>query len=166
MKNQLKAGILWLLLIVFDQIVKLWVLASLKGKEAIVLIKDVLELRYVENRGAAFGIFQNKQWFFVIVSIIVLIALILIARNIPDSERYVFLKISMYFIAAGAVGNMIDRIFRRYVVDFIYFKLIDFPVFNVADIYVTCAAILLILLLIFYYKDEELEEILSFRKHS
>ena len=61
------------------------------------------------------------------------------------------------FIASGAVGNMIDRVALGYVVDFFYFELIDFPIFNVADIYVTCATIILAILILFYYKDEELD---------
>jgi signal peptidase II len=65
------------------------------------------------------------------------------------------MRFLMVFIAAGAVGNMIDRVFLGYVRDFLYFSLIDFPIFNVADIYVTCATILLILLLLFYYKEED-----------
>ena len=62
----------------------------------------------------------------------------------------------MVLIFAGAIGNFIDRIRQGFVVDFLYFELIDFPIFNVADIYVTVGCILLILLLLFYYKDEEL----------
>lgn len=159
MKNQIKAVIVWIALILLDQMSKLWVLKTLKEKDPIVLIKNVLELRYLENRGAAFGIFQNKQWFFVIITIIVLIALIYISRRIPMEKRYIWLNLCIYFIGAGAVGNMIDRVFRTYVVDFIYFKLIDFPIFNVADIYVTCSAFLLIYLILFYYKDEEIDVI-------
>ncbi|MDY2590860.1 MAG: signal peptidase II, partial [Agathobacter sp.] len=62
---------------------------------------------------------------------------------------------------AGAIGNLIDRIVNNYVVDFFYFKLIDFPIFNVADIYVTIAAFLFIVLGFFYYKEEDFEIIFS-----
>ena len=61
------------------------------------------------------------------------------------------------FLSAGAVGNLIDRLFRGFVVDFIYFKIIHFPVFNVADIYVTVSSVLLICLLFFYYKEDDFE---------
>ena len=61
---------------------------------------------------------------------------------------------------AGAIGNMIDRTLLNYVVDFLYFSLIDFPIFNVADIYLTCATIALGILIIFYYKEDELDLIL------
>ena len=63
------------------------------------------------------------------------------------------------FLSAGAIGNYIDRVSNNYVVDFIYFSLIDFPVFNVADIYVTVAIFFLLILILFYYKDEDLDEI-------
>ena len=70
----------------------------------------------------------------------------------------------MLFFTAGAIGNFIDRITQQYVVDFLYFKLIDFPIFNVADIYVTCAAFAMILLGFFYYKDEDVERIFPSKK--
>lgn len=78
-------------------------------------------------------------------------------------KRYHWLKICVIMITAGAVGNMIDRITQGYVVDFLYFKLINFPIFNVADIFVTTATALLFVVLCFYYKEEELE-IFSFSK--
>lgn len=65
---------------------------------------------------------------------------------------------------SGALGNMIDRVFRGYVIDFIYFSLIDFPVFNMADIYVVCGGILLVIFVFFKYKKEDDFDFLSFRK--
>ena len=159
MHKYIKAGLGWLALILLDQGIKLWALRNLRGKNPIVLIKGVLE-----NRGAAFGIFQNRQWFFILVTLIVLAGLFFLSGRIPRDRKYLPLKICLYLIAAGAVGNLIDRVFRSYVVDFIYFKLIDFPIFNVADIYVTVSAILLVLLMLFFYKEEDLEQIFSFGK--
>lgn len=164
MKKYIKTFFALLLFILLDQVVKLWVLARLKGQQPIVLIKNVLEFQYVENRGAAFGMLQNQRIFFLIMTIGVLIALVLLEKKIPQESRYFWLRFCMFFVAAGAVGNMIDRVYRHYVVDFIYFKLINFPVFNVADIYVTCSAFLLIFLVIFYYKEEELDRIFSKEK--
>ena len=71
------------------------------------------------------------------------------------------LKIAAVLIYAGAIGNFIDRIRQSYVVDFFYFKVINFPIFNVADIYVTCSAIFLAVLLIFCYKEEDLYQLLK-----
>ena len=159
MHKYIKAGLGWLALILLDQGIKLWALRNLRGKNPIVLIKGVLEFRYLENRGAAFGIFQNRQWFFILVTLIVLAGLFFLSGRIPRDRKYLPLKICLYLIAAGAVGNLIDRVFRSYVVDFIYFKLIDFPVFNVADIYVTVTAFAFVLLGLFYYKDEDFNRI-------
>ncbi len=164
MHKYLKAGLGWLALILLDQGIKLWAIGTLRDKDPIVLIKGVLEFRYLENRGAAFGIFQNRQWFFILITLIVLAGLFFLSGRIPQDRKYLPLQICFYLIGAGAVGNLIDRVFRSYVVDFIYFKLIDFPIFNVADIYVTVSAILLILLLLFFYKEEDVEQIFSFGK--
>lgn len=147
------------LLVLLDQLTKWWAIVTLKEDGPTPLISGVLELLYIENRGAAFGILQNQRWFFLVITVIVLAALCWLIPRIPGEKRFLGLRICMYGIGAGAVGNMIDRIFRGYVVDFIYVKLIDFPVFNVADIYVTCAAVGVILLALFYYKDEDFERI-------
>ena len=72
-------------------------------------------------------------------------------------KKYIPLKILCGMITAGGIGNLIDRVRLNYVVDFIYFSLIDFPVFNVADIYVTTSMILLLILVFFYYKDEDFQ---------
>ena len=159
MNRGLKAGIGCVLLIILDQLTKLWVLDALRGQEPVTLLPGVFQLLYVENRGAAFGILQNKQWFFVIITVAVLAALLWVLPKIPAERHFLPLSLCLCFIAAGAVGNMIDRIFRGYVVDFLYFQLIDFPVFNVADIYVTTASVVLILLILFLYKEAEFARI-------
>ena len=164
MHRRLKTGLLWLALILADQWTKLWALKALRGKDPIPLIPGVLELSYLENRGAAFGIFQNRQWFFILVTLLVLAGLIYLSGRIPDDRRYLPMRICFYLIGAGAVGNLIDRIFRTFVVDFIYFRLIDFPIFNVADIYVTTAAVLLVVLVVFFYKEEDMDQVFSFGK--
>ena len=161
MRRWMKFFMALILLIAPDQIVKQWVMAVLKPGGPIVFIPGVLELTYVENRGAAFGILQNRQWFFVVVTVAVLAGVLWIYPRIPEKRRFLPLRLCACFIAAGAIGNMIDRISRGYVVDFIYFRLINFPVFNVADIYVTCSAFALAFLFLFYYKDQELNEIIS-----
>lgn len=159
MKNCCKMLFGWMILVILDQISKLWVLNHLKGKEPIVLIENVFEFHYVENRGAAFGIMQNKQWLFLVITMLVLAGLVYLTTRIPQTPRFFFLRFCILLVGGGAIGNLIDRVFRKYVVDFLYFKLIDFPVFNVADIFVTCAAFLVIFLVLFYYKEEELDSI-------
>lgn len=161
MKQGIKAFIGCLLLVVLDQFTKVLALQNLKGQETITIIPDVFQLLYVENRGAAFGILQNKQWVFLIITAIVLAALIWALPRMSRERHFLPLRLCLCFIGAGAVGNMIDRIFRGYVVDFFYFKLIDFPVFNVADIYVTTSAIVLIFLIVFLYKEEDFDRLFS-----
>ncbi len=161
MKQGIKAFIGCLLLVVLDQFTKVLALQNLKGQEPITIIPDVFQLLYVENRGAAFGILQNKQWVFLIITAIVLAALIWALPRMSRERHFLPLRLCLCFISAGAVGNMIDRIFRGYVVDFFYFKLIDFPVFNVADIYVTTSAIVLIFLIVFLYKEEDFDRLFS-----
>lgn len=150
--------------VLFDQWTKYMALAYLRGQEPYVLIKNVFELDYLENRGAAFGMLQNKQILFILCVALISIFVVVFYKNVSMSRHFLPLRVCAIFIMAGAIGNVIDRIFRHYVVDFFYFSLINFPVFNVADIYVTVAAILLILLLLFYYKEEDLEQIFHNRK--
>ena len=148
-------AVLTALLVLLDQATKLAAVSALKDGCPYVLIPGVFQLQYLENRGAAFGLLQNARIFFLAVTLIALAAVIYVLVRLPLKRRYIVLRFLMVLIAAGAVGNMIDRVFLGYVRDFLYFSLIDFPIFNVADIYVTCATILLILLLLFYYKEED-----------
>ena len=128
----------------------------LRSQGPYVIWEGVFELLYSENRGAAFGILQGKQAFFFLVSGSVILIVFLALARIPHGKRYYPLFGCMVLLASGALGNLIDRVWRGYVVDFFYFKLIDFPIFNVADCYVVVSAGLLILLTGFFYQEEEL----------
>lgn len=153
------------LLISLDQITKWAASVYLKGNHSFPLIKGVFELYYLENRGSAFGLMQGKRFFFIVIAVIVLIILPYIYYQIPISSRFVLLRLDAVLFLAGAIGNAIDRVVRGYVVDFLYFSLIDFPVFNVADIYVTVSAFTLFFLMLFYYKEEDLDQIHLIRKY-
>lgn len=144
-----------IILIIIDQLSKHWVTINLKNKNAIKLIPDVLHLHYIENDGAVFGAFSGSVSILTVITLIVMIALVYFYFKIPPTKRYNFLRIILVFILAGAVGNLIDRISLAYVVDFIYFALINFPTFNIADSYVVVAAFAFLFLAIFYYKDED-----------
>ena len=165
MKEKLAAIFGLVLLLIFDQWTKLLAISHLKGQADIELLPGIFILHYLENHGAAFSILRDQQWVFLILAAVFLVAAVILYLRMPFTARMIPLRIITVFIAAGAVGNMIDRLFRHYVVDFLYFSLIDFPVFNVADIYITCCAVLLVLFVVFYYKDEELESIFQ-RKDS
>ena len=151
------ALISFILLILFDQWTKSLAVANLMNQEPFVIVKDVFQLRYLENRGAAFGMMQGQQTFFVISALIAVAIITYVYFKLPWEKRFHPLRAVVLFIAAGAVGNLIDRLVLGYVVDFFYFELIDFPIFNVADIYVTCPTIILALLILFYYKEDELD---------
>lgn len=139
-------------LIAADLLTKLT--ASKLGSREVVLIPGVLSLSYIENRGAAFGIMQGRQWLLIVISaVIIAAAVVFCIRRIRDT-RYRYLRVLTVFLVAGALGNMIDRIMLGYVRDFIYFKLIDFPVFNVADIYVTVSAVLILIWIILHGDPE------------
>lgn len=144
-------------LVIFDQLTKHLASLYLKGKEPFVLIEDVFELHYLENRGAAFGMLQGRQMFLLLLTIVFLIIICYIFYKMPSEKKYIPLYIVGVMICSGAIGNMIDRVRQQYVVDFLYFKWINFPIFNVADCYVTIAAFLLFFLVLFYYKDEDFE---------
>ncbi len=151
-------------IVVCDQLTKKWAIVTLKGKESLKLIDGVFELKYLENTGAAFSSFTGKQGFLIVLTFIILILCIIEFIRIPADKKYFWLRLSFSFIIAGAIGNMIDRVFQGYVVDFFYFSLIDFPVFNVADIFVTVAIPILIITLCFYYKDEDIDFLLKIKK--
>ena len=146
-----------ILMVCLDQWTKAMAITHLKDSAGIDLISGVLRLEYLENRGAAFGIFQNQQWISLVLAVIFLIAAIFFWVRMPVSHRMFPMRLITVALAAGAIGNMIDRIIHHYLVDFIYFCLIDFPIFNVADIYVTCSCALALILVFFYYKDEEFD---------
>ena len=153
MKKHIKIFSLIIILIIADQLTKLWALADLRGSEGIPVISGVFELQYLENRGAAFGILQDKQILLLLITVAVLLTYIYI--RIPEKRKYTPLRICYVLLMAGAFGNLIDRVARGYVVDFFYFKLIDFPIFNVADIYVTVTMVILIELILFYNKEDD-----------
>lgn len=165
-KAKLTAGLIlgFLAAIGLDQWTKLLVAKKLMNHSPYEILKGVFELFYSENRGAAFGILQGKIWFFLIIAIVVVGAAVYCIFRLPATRKYLPIHLVAMFLCAGAVGNMIDRFLRGYVVDFLYFKLINFPIFNVADCYVTLSMAALIFLFLFVYKEDDLK-LLSGKKH-
>ena len=154
---------LFVILVITDQLTKHLAVVRLKNQAAYNLINGILEFNYLENRGAAFGVLQNQKYFFVFVALIFIGVIVFVLIKVPTQKKYYSLNILLVMIAAGAVGNMIDRVRYDYVVDFIYFVPIDFPKFNVADCYVTVTVFVLIFLFLFYYKSEETDIIISLK---
>ena len=158
MSKQKKLGLFFdllgiVLLIAVDQFTKYQAVLKLKDKPAYIIWDGVLELNYLENKGAAFGM----------LAIVILSVIAYILFKTPDQKKYRALHILLSLIAAGAIGNMIDRIRFDYVVDFIYIVLINFPIFNVADMYVTFATAILVIMLLVVYKEQDLSFI-SFKQ--
>ena len=142
------------LLLAADQYTKSLAVQYLKDQPSIELIPGVLELFYLENRGMAFGLLQDQYWLFAMMTVLFLIVMVIVFYKLPKTRRFLPLFAVLTVLTAGAVGNFYDRFLNHYVVDFIYVSLINFPVFNVADIYVTVSVAVFLLLYLLYYKDE------------
>ncbi len=157
MKQRIKHLIYFILLLIIDQVSKYWARINLQKNGPISIIPCVLKLQYHENTGAVWGILTGKTAMLSVITVILTVMLVFLYFQIPKDKKYRPIQIIWVFILAGAVGNFIDRITLKYVVDFIYFELIDFPIFNIADSYLTVSCFLLLILGIFYYKDSDLE---------
>ena len=153
-----------LFLLGVDQFTKYLAIKYLKDSSSVVLIDCVLELSYLENRGSAFGMLQNQKFFILFVGFVFLAAVLFFLFKLPEDKKYNVVHICLSAVIAGGIGNMIDRFRFDYVVDFISFILIHFPVFNFADCCIVVAVILLFILFLFVYKEKDLE-FLSFKQH-
>ena len=142
------------ILVFVDQYTKFLASINLKDKAPHVLIDKILELVYTENTGAAFGILQGKQILFYILTVVVLIVLLTLLYKMELNTHNIPYFIFLILIFSGSLGNFIDRVKNKFVVDFIYFKPIDFPVFNFADICITCGVILALIATLTIYRNE------------
>ena len=144
------AIIIGIVLVAADQLTKLYALNVIKPKGTITVIDNFYYFTYVENRGAAFGIMQNKQWFFIIVTLLIFAAFGYILFKYKIEGKLFFAAVVLIF--GGGVGNLIDRIFRGYVVDFLQFSFFS-PVCNAADYFITVGAVLLVISVLFCKKN-------------
>ena len=138
--------IVGVLLVVADQLIKLWAVSSLEPVGSITVIKNVFSLTYVENTGAAWGMMAGAKWYLILMPIIIIVAVL--AFLFIKKLKNPLLLWACALIISGGVGNLIDRVFRGFVVDYIHATFIDFPVFNLADCCITIGAGLLILYVI------------------
>lgn len=155
--------LIFVISLVLDQFTK-YLAKSTLIENPITIIEGVFSLTYLENRGVGFGLLQNRMYLILAVNIIVLFLITFIYFNMPKTRRLIPVHVLLTLIVSGAVGNIIDRVRLGYVVDFFYFELIDFPIFNVADIYVSVSVVLLVLLMLFVYSSEEIDSLLTFGK--
>ena len=151
-------------LLALDQYTKYLAINHLKNRPALVLIDGVLELQYLENRGSAFGMLQNQKFIILFVGIVFLAVIIFFLFRMPLQKKYNIVHILLSVVIAGGIGNMVDRFRFDYVVGFISFVLINYPIFNVADCYIVVAMIILFLLFVFVFKEKDLE-FLSFKQN-
>ncbi len=147
--------ILAAILVFLDRLSKLAVVDRLKGKQPFSIIGDFFTFRYLENKGAAFSILQDQRIFFLIIGMVISVLILIALLIIPAFGKYHSLRLCLVFLFSGAVGNMVDRYTQSYVVDFI--SVGTFPVFNVADIYVTVSTFTLVILVLFVFKEDELD---------
>jgi len=155
MKKKLLLLIIIPILLAADQATKYWAMNWLQFNGPVDVIDGVFQFRYLTNYGAAWGMFENQILFFLITTILTVALLAFIYFRIPPVKKYIPFRLIVLVIISGAIGNLIDRVVFGFVIDFLYFELIDFPIFNVADIYVTVSAFILAYLFIFHYKDDE-----------
>ena len=151
-------GLFVVLIVAADQITKLLVLNRIPLHSQVNAIPGLFHLTYVQNTGAAFSSFQGMRWMFVGI-FLVLSAVLLFEYFKKPMPFATFDRFCLAAVYGGALGNVIDRVRLGYVVDMICVDFIDFPVFNVADCFITCGSVLLLVHLIFFnkafWKDEK-----------
>jgi len=154
------SALLILLIVIFDQISKQLAVLHLKDAEAISFIPGLLSFRYHENSGAAWGMLSEHRWVFMTVSSFAILAIIgfFVYCRIKNEKLSPLLITSLSFFCGGGIGNMIDRFFLGYVVDFLRFDFIDFPIFNVADSFISIGACLMVLYLLIETVNEYKEK--------
>lgn len=152
------------LLVVIDQISKVMAYNTLAVNGNASTIKNaVFSFYYVENTGISFSMLNSKMTLIIIITTIILICLLYVLIKTPKTLYYMPFSITLSVIVAGAIGNLYDRIFRGYVIDFIMLEFISFPVFNFADICVCVGLLVLVILIFFRYKDKDFEFIFKFK---
>ncbi len=149
-------AVIFIIGVAIDRLTKIFAVRNLKDRPSVSVVSGILELRYLENKGAAFGLLKGQKSFIILVGIIILLACLYVLIKTPGKRKYIMCHVLISFIVVGAVGNLIDRILYDYVVDFIYLSFIKFPIFNFADIFITVATFVLVILLLFYYKEDDL----------
>lgn len=158
MKKKSIINLVWQILlaaavVVFDRAVKLYIIANCSTGEVFGEIPYVADFLYVKNTGAAFSVLSNNTALLSVISVIFLIAII--AYKLIRKPQHFMENLAVVLFFAGGLGNAIDRIQYKFVVDFIDIKWFDFPVFNIADIAVVGGAIAAIIFVLFFDKEKK-----------
>ena len=144
-----------------DQLTKLLAINNLRDlADEIPVINKIFGLYYVENKGISFSMLSSKMALIIIITSIIMLILIYVMIRTPKTKYFIPFSIVLSVIVGGAAGNMIDRIVRGFVIDFIMLDFINFPIFNVADIFVCVGLFILVILIIFKYKDKDFDFII------
>ncbi len=141
--------------VALDQLVKYWTTEKLYYVGTVPIIENVFHLTYAENTGMAFSLFSGQRWPLVIISVAAIAAIIvMLFKNYFETALG---RWGAYFVIAGAIGNLIDRIRYGFVVDLFDFRLINFAIFNVADVFVCVGGGLFVLYVIIMCRKEQLK---------
>lgn len=146
-------SVIFAVLLISDQLTKLWAESALKSG-ALPFIPKVLNFTYVQNRGIAFGMFQDMHYIIIPVTVVIMALCVFLAVKAYKCGKKLE-TFSLVMIVSGAVGNLIDKIRLGYVVDFINTLFMDFPVFNLADVFICIGAGLLFVCILFFDKEEK-----------
>lgn len=147
--------ILTSILVVIDQVTKYLTVQNIALYESIKVIPDVFSLTYIQNTGAAFSILEGQMWFFYLVSVVVL--LFLFYYLYTEGQHQKILGVILSIVIAGTIGNFIDRVVHQYVIDMLRLEFINFPIFNIADSYLTVGVILLFIYMLYEERNMENE---------
>ncbi|MDP4108967.1 MAG: signal peptidase II [Bacillota bacterium] len=139
--------------VALDRAVKFWAVHSLKNIGTLPVIKNVFNLTYAENTGAAFSFMEGGRWFFIGVTVIILAFIIVLIRR--GYIKHPLGNIALYMVIGGAVGNLIDRARQGYVVDMFDLRIIRFAIFNVADSFITVGGVLFAAYILFLHDRKE-----------
>ncbi len=135
-------------LIVIDQVFKYYVVKNYSFKKSVCLVKEKIYIKVIKNTGAAFSLLAGRQTLLIVITTPLVIFLFIYLIFLNRYEDYVLFKLALSILLGGAIGNLIDRVRLKYVVDFIYIRIKRFPIFNFADLFILIGILILIFLII------------------
>ncbi len=147
-----------LLMVLLDQAVKYWAFTVVKAQATLPVVDGIFHFTYVENRGAAFSLFErlDSPWIFAVLAVIVSVMIfVVLKRGLVQTSLG---RLSLVLILSGALGNAVDRITHGFVIDMFDFRFINFPVFNVADILICTGGVLFVWYVMFQHQDGQKTE--------
>ncbi|MGY3751098.1 signal peptidase II [Vagococcus acidifermentans] len=140
--------IIVIITVALDQLLKFWVVRHIPLNETVFRNNPIISLTHIQNDGAAWGMLSGKMWFFYIITLVVIVVLpVMIVKNLNESK---WMTVGLSLILGGAIGNFIDRIRLNYVVDMFQFEFFQFPIFNLADAFLTTGVACVFIYLLFF----------------